>query len=413
MGYIEIAMISLIGLFLITGALWGLIRGRNRALVRFGLVAVSAILAFALRGVFANLVLSIKYQDVALRDWIINLLNESGTTLPASVETIALTLVEIIVGIVAFIVSFFAIKTITWLVVFPIIKIFVKKEFPKRMVQGMCIGLVQGLLIAFVVCVPLNGLIVHAHQLTSLEIDGEQVVQLPEEIGLDGYVESVPSNVISFGGGWFYNELSSKQTSDGLEVSVDSIVNITTTAADISAEIAVLQEKIDYLASDTTSDADVAPAIDDIGNSLISVGGKLNALKDKDKALVDAVLVDAKELVKNEDGTIDPDVEKIFNELSIDDLNLDSLGDALKEVAVYVELVRNESTAEFSRNQIDVIVDGFEENPLTMDIVLGTEGMESLVSVREQDKASFNEAIDNSTLDEDEKDALKEFFGIG
>lgn len=93
-------------------------------------------------------------------------------------------------------------------------------------------------------------------------------------------------------------------------------------------------------------------------------------------------------------------------------MNLDSLGAALKEVAVYVELVRNESTAEFSRNQIDVIVDGFEENPLTMDIVLGAEGMESLVSVREQDKASFNEAINNSTLDEEEKDALKKFFGI-
>ena len=167
MGYISIVILTITCLFILSGTLLGLIRGRNRSLLRLGLIIVSAIVAFFVRDIIVNAIMNISIEEVTIRDHIISFLN-TESDLPHAIQTLAMTLIEIIAGIGIFLLSFFILKFITLIVLYPILKIFVKKESIVHSWQGILVGFVQGCLIAFIVCVPLSGMLTQANTLSQL-----------------------------------------------------------------------------------------------------------------------------------------------------------------------------------------------------------------------------------------------------
>lgn len=197
MNYIELAVWATAVSALVLGIILGLIRGSRRAILRLSLVLVCVLVAFLLKDWLANIVLSINITDesgnaLTVQQYIINML-------PAEVqkagETIVIPLVRTIMGVVAFLWVFSALCSFTWMVVFPICKIFVKpkavvdaggvpvKDANGKVVRkkhaaiGGAVGAVQGIVVALCICIPIVGLAVQSNRVLTIVNDLEQTQQ--------------------------------------------------------------------------------------------------------------------------------------------------------------------------------------------------------------------------------------------
>ncbi len=84
--------------------------------------------------------------------------------LPAQMQGMGdaiMPLVTVIISVVSFLLCFGLLLFVTWAILFPILKIFVKKGKKKHALVGGIVGAVQGVAVAFVMCVILNGLFVN------------------------------------------------------------------------------------------------------------------------------------------------------------------------------------------------------------------------------------------------------------
>ena len=412
MGYISIAILAITCLFILSGTLFGFLRGRNRSLVRLGLIVLSAIAAFCVRDIIVDAIMNISIEELTIREHILSALN-SESTLPQSVQTLAMTLIEIIAGIIIFLISFFILKFATWMILYPIFKIFVKKESIVHAWQGIVIGFVQGCLIAFIVCVPLTGMLTQANALSQLTYQGEKLIEIPTEIGLTEYVESTPCSIYSFTGKWFYTALSTKTDETGKKVSIedtcdiaitvvetaDTITTITNDLKDIDINLATPQERVDTMKK--------------IGDSLININNSMDELSDDAKIIIKDVLDDAKEMFADDDGNIPEEVANIIDNINIDDLKLDSAGLALNGIATYIEKTSDEieNTEPVTQDDIDCIVNGLADNTFIIDMLSEDEST-TIVNVSDLDKEMFEVAIENSSLGEEYKNKLNQILGL-
>ncbi len=210
MNYIELGIWIITGIALGFSVLMGLVRGSRRATLRLVLVLICAIATFCLKNFLADILLNttvtIDGAATTIQDYIVTALPEEMQELGA---TIVIPLVRVIVGVVIFLVLFWALKLISWIILYPICKLFVKKGEKKHAGFGALIGLVQGVVIALCFCVPLSGMVVQVNrvipmveQLGSSEAmsaddmgSGESSSDelIPEEVSqlLSGYEETV------------------------------------------------------------------------------------------------------------------------------------------------------------------------------------------------------------------------------
>ena len=107
MGYLTLGILAITVYQLIMGALSGLMRGRNRAILRLGLVIASAFLAIALRGMVIKAVMGIEFEGQTLDQMLMGLLNNGEVALPESLQNLALVLVEIVIGLLTYFILFF------------------------------------------------------------------------------------------------------------------------------------------------------------------------------------------------------------------------------------------------------------------------------------------------------------------
>lgn len=139
------------------GLLLGLMRGSRRAVLRLLLVLLCVVGAYFLKDVVTNALLQLNIQGQTLEQIIIGIL-------PAEIQgmsDVAMPLVTVIVSVLSFLLCFSALLFVTWAILFPILKIFVKKGKKKHAFVGGIVGAVQGVAVAFVMCVILNGLFVN------------------------------------------------------------------------------------------------------------------------------------------------------------------------------------------------------------------------------------------------------------
>ena len=131
MKYISLVLLVLTALFIGFGALWGLIRGRNRAILRLVIVVLCLVIALAARGTVVDMLMEVDTGDGSLRESILEAITGAEMDLPESMQSLVFALVEIVAGLVVFLMSFIVLGIVSMLV-FWILKLFVKKGEKKR-----------------------------------------------------------------------------------------------------------------------------------------------------------------------------------------------------------------------------------------------------------------------------------------
>lgn len=216
---LSIAIIAIAGVAVLFGFLLGLKRGFDKSLIRIILVAVALVAAWLLREQITN--------------WIMNITVSSGKTvaqtiteaIPADYANFAdmiLPIVKMITCVAVFIAIFIILQFATWLIGLIVGVLF--RRTNARLLGGV-IGLVQGALVALAIIIPLNGAILSTEKLTSLEINGEQPLNVQEYVDFTGYKESQVCKFVSKIGDGIYAQLASVKVESGERKNLDDQID--------------------------------------------------------------------------------------------------------------------------------------------------------------------------------------------
>lgn len=137
------------------GLLLGILRGSRRSILRIVLIAVCVAVAFLCSGALTDTLCGIDVGDGKTLDQAIaGMLGEQFS----GAQDVLLAIAKSIINVISFLAIFTVTQFLTWIIVFPIFKIFIKKgEKPHRIIGG-AVGAVQGVVVALVLCIMLNGL---------------------------------------------------------------------------------------------------------------------------------------------------------------------------------------------------------------------------------------------------------------
>lgn len=172
MNYVEIGIWAITGIAVVLSVLLGMMRGARRAVLRLILVLVCIVAAFCLKDFVTNTLLTTEIAmgetTTTIQDYVLTSLPEEVSSLG---ESVVIPLIRIIVGVVIFLVLFWALKLVSWIILYPICKIFVKKGAKKHAGIGALTGLVQGVAIALCFCVPISGMLVQVNRVIPMMED--------------------------------------------------------------------------------------------------------------------------------------------------------------------------------------------------------------------------------------------------
>ena len=240
MDTLSLALLGISAFFLLFGIIFGIARGFFRSIVRLISLGVGLAAAWILRPQYIPYAYSLNINGFTLGGFIDEFCAGLG-----SFSSVAAPIMEILVGVLLFILAFFAMQLATEIVFF-IIGFFITK---KKRGLGALVGLVQGALIALCVCIPLNGLILDAHKVIDLKIDGEPLIGeevnatlLNAGVDFDAYENSIVCRLFSTVGNGFYRVLSTGKNSSGKEVTLGDYVSATVAATEIAEEFSSLGE---------------------------------------------------------------------------------------------------------------------------------------------------------------------------
>ncbi len=451
MGIITIIVLALTALALGFGALWGCGRGLYRATLRLGLVLFAIVLAILLRGVLTDALLGIKIDGQPLNEMLTE--EFANGDMPESLVNLIMALMKSVIGLVSFLVLFYVLRLVTWAIVYPICKIWVKKgskiqeeevpyeqavaegyegteeeylaslakkkpRYKKRRGYGALVGLAQGIIIAFVVMSPLTGMIQQVDKVSKVEIQGEALFELPEEVGITEYVESAPGKIYGKLGGWFFDTITTVKDENGKEVSIGAAVDAIDAVMGVVESIEDLTLHLETLSSDTATDQERIDALTSLGEGLEKAGKALDNLDKDSRQMLEDLLDSVKELIETE-GDMDPEMEDLISNLSLDDLDLAAAGRALQGISNLLAVVEMDNPNQETITQSDVndIVNGLAKNSFILDMVSGTEGDVEFIDTSDEDLVEYRDmfilAVENAEVeDEADRAVLASFFGL-
>lgn len=412
MGYVTMAITGITLLALVFGFLFGLMRGLNRSLLRLVLVIASAVVAVLAREFVVDIIMGIDTGDGTIEQMIVAMLSEGESALPESLQSLVLALVQIVIGLLVFYVIFLVLQFLTWIIVFPILKIFVPKGRRRSLLGGL-IGIAQGVIIAFLICAPATGIVTQVDKISKIEMQGEQLLPMPEEIGVEEYIASPTYQIYNTAGAWFFDTVTSITTADGNKVSIDDTVDVAVAVSGIADTITELQTSIEEISREDATDQERIDAMRDVGDGLIEIGNSIDELSGDAKQMINDVISSVKDMVDEEELT--PEVEDFIENFDIDDFNIASVGRALNGMASYVENTSDDfdNDGEVTQQEVNDIVNGFADNALILDMIIGGEETVEFMDVDAEHEDMFESAImNNSKLTPNQKAKLKEAFGV-
>ena len=416
MGYISLGILAFTGISLLFGWLFGLMRGRNRAILRLCLIVLSVIVAIVARKAVVGAVMNLNLGDGTVMEMITEALNSGETQLPQAIQDIVFALVEIIIGLVSFFVILLALSFVTWLIVFPICKIFVKKGAKKRVLAGGLVGLIQGLVISFVVCAPLTGIIIQVDKVSGVQMQGKPLFEIPAEVGTDEYIASAPGKIYDATGSWFFDIVTSTKDASGKKVSIDDTCDVVVAVAGIADSVTQLTSKVDSMTSETATPQEKVDTMKSVGDSLVEIGNSLENLSGDAQAIVNDLVSSVKEMITGDsEEPLPPEIEELLTDFKVEDLKLASAGHAINGIANYIEKTSDEfeTTEPVTQEDVNNIVNGLADNTFIVDLIAGEgESAPQIIEVSEENKALFENAVNNTTIDEEQKNTLRELFGI-
>lgn len=295
---LSIAIIAIAGVAVLFGFLLGLKRGFDKSLIRIILVAVALVAAWLLREQITN--------------WIMNITVSSGKTvaqtiteaIPADYANFAdmiLPIVKMITCVAVFIASFIILQFATWLIGL-IVGVFFRRTNARLL--GGVIGLVQGALVAFAIIIPLNGAILSTEKLTSLEINGEQPLNVQEYVDFTEYKESQVCKFVSKIGDGIYAQLASVKVESGERKNLDDQID----AFVAGVKIAEQAQKFNEIDTSNGLDENNVAQIKQILADIDEIKGQLTP---EQKAALNEMVAAASDALGLTDSIADIDITEV------------------------------------------------------------------------------------------------------
>lgn len=366
MDTISLAILGITAWFLFFGLVWGFKRGVLRSVLRLLTLGAAFAVAWFGKDTYVAAVMDAEVEGVGVRA----LLQELTAEAPALSGVIE-SLAELILGVVLFILVFLVFKFVTF-IIFGVLKIFVPK---KKRLLGMIVGLIQGALIAFCVCAPLNGLLVDVAKLSDLDMGDMMDTSAVQEIGAEAkvYTEGSVSALYTAVGDEFYKALTAKVNekgetlyfSDYVDAAVSSAkltdVFSSVTELDMSAGLtadnrdAIQQMFKDLDAITAEMGENAAEVVNEIVSAVVSDFGEelpesvKGVLEDFDMTEVSfakegEIVMDLYDFLENEESEIT--VTDVVNSLAESDVILPVVESVLAEEETHLEIADEEIKAE-------------------------------------------------------------------
>ena len=456
---------------LIWGAILGMIRGRNRSILRLIIIVACALLALAMRNTLVDMMMGLEIEGETIMDGITS--EMSGAEQTAEFIT---SLFSILFGVVSYFAIFGILQFVTWIIVFPICKIFVKKDKDKKKVgTGALIGLAQGFIIAFVTCSPVVGMLGQVERLmpiidelnngssseqgagfeisaddaiSTFDANGNEVVLMEEyypegenmvgnspEAIFRGFKNSGIAKFYNAIGGWYYEMIGSVKV-DGVKVGLDDYIDIIDVMAVFANEIfdGPLQDEFEKL-QNVNNNGERAEVLTNISETLLRVGGKVDALDAGGERLMGTFVEMVKEMASEtgpaysggdyddddgdkipniedadangngtpdvEENQIDPEVKELIDTISVDTFNFSDAGNAFMIMARYLE------SGELTQGDVEKIIDAINGNLMIKEMI----GTVQLITVNYNERAMFNDYI-AEVVEPDDRLTFYMMFGL-
>lgn len=392
------------------GFLLGLVRGFNRSLLRMIIVLACVAGAWLLKDVFVNLLLKIEIGGEPLEETISSLFMSEGAEIPESLRTFIFLLIQILLGVALFLILFILLKFISWTIIFPICKLFVKKGKSKKALLGGVIGLVQGALVAFVLCFPFTGLMVQVNglttSLTEIEMDGQPLMEAEtkekfDSFGIAEYEESTLGKFYVNVGGGLYNKLATAKDENGNKMSLESAVNAMTSAVKIAGKLSDLTT-VDFSEGITSENVGkVADALRDIGEI---VNGEMT---EESREIVNTLINDVVKSMGGEDSDI-----SIPDDFDISTIGFEEAADAVDVLGKMTSENEDGEEYELTDDDADKIVNAFAANKTLISAMAGDDANLVGGTLEGEEKTKVENAINNYNGDPEMKEWLKQTLGV-
>ncbi len=435
MNTLTLIMMALTLLPIVIGALLGLKRGLNRSVLRLILIVASVLIAFILRESLIEAVMDTQIEGQTLRETIAA--QFTGET--EGLLKLVMPIVETLIGVIVFLLSFIALKFVS-LIVFWILKIVVRPGQHKRRLAGLLVGVASGILVAYFVCVPLNGLVDSMYTLSKMEIPGGETTastdsrivgvsakpdgpnlgddvslsssssenpfrEICETLGIYEYKASPLGGVydsVSFG---VYDALTTVKNEDGKKITLNVQIGAVSSALEM---VSVAQEisNIDISADGLTDEN-----VDKLKESLTKIDNIKNKMTpEMRESLMDMLTVATESLFDGEELPID------FSKLDFEKINFTAAGEAIEQALGLQKLLEGEEkpTEEQIKQQVTDLVEKVAESHLVTAIAdMGVDLSDSIgESDREEIEAAIAELQEQNKIDDETAEAIKKMLGL-
>ncbi|MBR2614276.1 MAG: CvpA family protein [Clostridia bacterium] len=393
----------------------GLIRGRNRSILRFIFVVISAVVAILLRKTVVDFIMGLQINGDTIPNTILSSISTGAVAIPDSLNNLLLALIEIIIGLVAYYLVFWVVLFLTWLIIYPIFKLFIKKGKKKGVLFGGLVGIIQGVVVAILSLAPVSGLILEVNKISHIQLQGKDLFTIPADIGVEKYLNSTVYKIYDKTGYWLFDMMSTTDYEGIEDLKLGEIIDTTASVMKVAGLVGDISGNIQNMNPDLSTPQTQVATMKSIGDTLIEVGTNLDNLSENSKALVNSLIDVVKDLIVPEGETLPPEIDGALNDFVVGHFDLVGAGNAIKGIATYIEKKTSDEFTNdepLSQLEVNAIVNGLASNPFLIHMIAGTNGDGKLTDVSTENEGLFETAIDSTTLTQEDKDALKVILGV-
>lgn len=422
--YITLAITALTAIPIFFGFLFGIMRGSRHSVLRLCLVLLCIVLAFALRGAVATIVLNTEITIDGTTTTINTYLTEMLAEMleGADLSNLVIPIVQSLAQVFVFLILYLVLRFITWLIIYPICKLFVrykKDELGKRKkhrIIGGAIGLVQGFVCALCLCLVLTGVLVQANnvmvavndmqgitdeQAVTYSVEEDPGEAAPNDNGLNDvlamlgdFVESPICNFYNSIGAKPFSFISQVKLENGNKITLAGQIRAVTGVIEMAKELTAINE-IDFEGLQNGNAEDVINDIQDIF-------GKLQAIKED---MPEEALNTIQEVLNSVADSFDLPVD--FSQVDIANVDFVEEGEILADLFEYT------TKEEFTEDDAKQIVEKIAESNLILP-VLESIDMDIGSQLDEEQKQVISDSLDELAADIDpaKLESIKNILGL-
>ena len=322
-------------------------------------------------------------------------IEQSG--MPQVVVEIISGTILVLLEVILFIAITLVLLLITWIVVFPILKL-ILRAFGKRKsgvsrIIGALFGVAGGAVVAFSIMVPFTGIVNQLDEVAKIELGGAPIVAVGDVKPLDEYVESPLGKFYLDTGKGVFASMTSFVDSKGATRSLEGAIQATATLTGILNEF------------NNISSVDLNEGLN--ADSTATIVESLNKLEQLKEGMGEEAKEIINEVFSEMLGSYAEEVDQDLKDIDFYEMDFASVGESIEIMQEYKD---NGGATPLADDEANTIVKTFASNLEVLDVVgRGT----VLVEADEVTKAKITAEVNSCTeLSQADKNDIMKMFGI-